>query len=315
MRIPESKHFQIQRLEDGVYAVVASETGHAICNAGIIDTGETAIVFDTFISPKAAKDLLRAARLLAPKNSIRVVNSHYHNDHIRGNQVFPPGVDILSTTTTREKIAHREPEVIEWEKQNIPKALTEAKSELNLEKDSRRHQDLAIQVAYHEAILESHLNLKTRLPNITFEGDLMIHGTRRDVELLSLAGHTVSDLVLYLPDEKVAFMSDLLFIGAHPYLASGSPELCKKSLNTIRKLGAQTLVPGHGPVGKSSDLSIMIRYIQSLETIARNMVKKGVPAGEARLQPIPKPFDKWLFEEYFADNLGFLHRLLSQETS
>jgi glyoxylase-like metal-dependent hydrolase (beta-lactamase superfamily II) len=82
LSLPESKHFQLQRLTDGVYAAVATERGHAICNAGIIDTGDRTIVFDTFISPDPAKDLLKAAKRLTPQNVIRVVNSHYHNDHI-----------------------------------------------------------------------------------------------------------------------------------------------------------------------------------------------------------------------------------------
>ena len=315
MSIPKSKHFQLQRLADGVYAAVASERGYAICNAGIIDTGDRTIVFDTFISPEATKDLLRAAKRLTPQNNIRVVNSHYHNDHIRGNQVFPPDVDILSTATTFEGIAHKEPEEIKWEKENIPKAIVDTKSKLRMEKDPKRRHDLALSIVYYEAIMKSHPKLKTRLPNITFEGSLTIHGTRRQVELLTLAGHTASDLVLYLPDEKIAFMSDLLFVNNHPYLAGCSPKRWRKSLREIGKLGVQTLVPGHGPVGSPSDLSLLDQYIQTLESIARNMVKMGKSPEEVRLQPIPPPFDNWclFFEDIFVMNLGFLYKYVSQE--
>jgi glyoxylase-like metal-dependent hydrolase (beta-lactamase superfamily II) len=315
LSIPKSKHFQLQRLADGVYAAVASERGYAICNAGIIDTGDRTIVFDTFISPEATKDLLRAAKRLTPQNNIRVVNSHYHNDHIRGNQVFPPDVDILSTATTFEGIAHKEPEEIKWEKENIPKAIVDTKSKLRMEKDPKRRHDLALSIVYYEAIMKSHPKLKTRLPNITFEGSLTIHGTRRQVELLTLAGHTTSDLVLYLPDEKIAFMSDLLFVNNHPYLAGCSPKRWRKSLREIGKLGVQTLVPGHGPVGSPSDLSLLDQYIQTLESIARNMVKMGKSPEEVRLQPIPPPFDNWclFFEDIFVMNLGFLYKYVSQE--
>jgi glyoxylase-like metal-dependent hydrolase (beta-lactamase superfamily II) len=315
LSIPKSKHFQLQRLADGVYAAVASERGYAICNAGIIDTGDRTIVFDTFISPEATKDLLRAAKRLTPQNNIRVVNSHYHNDHIRGNQVFPPDVDILSTATTFEGIAHKEPEEIKWEKENLPKAIVDTKSKLRMEKDPKRRHDLALSIVYYEAIMKSHPKLKTRLPNITFEGSLTIHGTRRQVELLTLAGHTASDLVLYLPDEKIAFMSDLLFVNNHPYLAGCSPKRWRKSLREIGKLGVQTLVPGHGPVGSPSDLSLLDQYIQTLESIARNMVKMGKSPEEVRLQPIPPPFDNWclFFEDIFVMNLGFLYKYVSQE--
>jgi cyclase len=65
-QLPKSKHFQVERLADGVYAAVASEQGYAICNAGIVDIGDKTIIFDTFISPEAAKDLLNAFKQLTP---------------------------------------------------------------------------------------------------------------------------------------------------------------------------------------------------------------------------------------------------------
>lgn len=315
MSNPESKHFQLQRLADGVYTAVASEGGHAICNAGIVDIGDRTIVFDTFISLDPAKDLLRAAKRLTPQNPIRVVNSHYHSDHIRGNQVFSPDVDIFSTATTLEGIVHEEPEEIEWEKESIPKAIVDTKSKLRLEKDPKRRRGLASSIVYYEAIMKSLPKLKTRLPNITFEGGLVMQGTRRQVELLSLSGHTASDLVLYLPDEKIAFMSDLLFVNMHPYLVGSSPERWRKSLRKIGKLGVQILVPGHGPVGKPSDLSLIDQYIQTLESIARNMVKTGKSPEEIRLQPVPPPFDNWysFLEGIFAVNLDFLYKYANQE--
>jgi len=312
--LPESKHFQLQRLADGVYAAVASERGYAICNAGIIDAGDRTVIFDTFISPDPAKDLLRAAKRLTPQNPIRVVNSHYHNDHIRGNQVFTPDVDILSTATTLEGITHKEPETIKWEKENIPKALADAKSKLRREKDPKRRQTLTLSRVYYEAILKSHPKLVTRLPNVTVEGSLVMHGSRRRVELLTLAGHTDSDLVLILPDEKTAFMSDLLFVNYHPFLPGCSPEIFRRSLREVGKLGVQTLVPGHGPVGGPTDLSLLDQYIQTLEGIAREIVKERKPLEEIRLQPVPPPFDEWsqFFEDLFAMNLGFLVKYVSQ---
>ena len=152
--------------------------------------------------------------------------------------------------------------------------------------------------------------MKTRLPNITFEHKLIIHGTKRTVELLPFAGHTASDVILYLPKEKIAFMSDLLFVNIHPYLASGSPEQWKQSLADVQGLGVQVAVPGHGRVGKSTDLSVMLQYIQSLENIVVDMIKSGKPAEQASFEPIPSPFDTWLcFENFFVANLKFLYKL------
>jgi len=312
-QLPKSKHFQIAPLADGVYAAIASEQGYAICNAGIVDIGDKTIIFDTFISPNAAKDLLKAAEQLTSHKALCVVNSHYHNDHIRGNQVFSPNVDIISTMWTREAIAQKEPEEIQWEKENIPQEIINVQLKLAAEKNPKRLRELAFSIVYYKAIIESHPQLKTQLPNITFEPPkLAIHGTQRTVELLSFAGHTASDLVLYLPKEKIAFMSDLLFINIHPYLPSGFPERWKESLRMVEALEIDTAVPGHGPVGRSADLSVMTQYIESLENIVANMVKSGRCIEEVSLQPIPSQFETWLlfFDNFYVDNLQFLYKRL-----
>jgi cyclase len=258
---------------------------------------------------------LKAAKHLTPQNDIRVVNSHHHNDHIRGNQVFPPDVDILSTEMTREGIIHREPETIKWEKENIPKALLNAKSKLRHEKDPGRRRTLALSRVYYEAILKSHPKLVTRLPNVTFEGSLAIRGLRRRVKLVTLAGHTDSDLVLILPDEKIAFMGDLLFVDYHPYLPGCSPELFKRSLGEVGKLGVRTLVPGHGPVGGPSDLSLLDRYMEILEGVAKEVTMTGMPLEDVSVQRLPKPFDGWdlFFEDLFAINLRFFIKYVGQK--
>jgi glyoxylase-like metal-dependent hydrolase (beta-lactamase superfamily II) len=312
-QLPESKHFQIERLADGVYVAVASEQGYASCNAGVIDIGDRTIIFDTFISPEAARDLLKVAEQLTSHKVTHVVNSHEHNDHIRGNQVFGSDVDIISTVDTREAIARNEPEEIKSEKETILKGIADAQSKLDAEKDPKRRRELASLISYMQGVSKSHCELKTTLPNITFEHELTIHGTERTIKLLPLAGHTFSDVVLYLSKEKIAFMGDLLFVNIHPYLASGSPEQWKQSLAKVERLGVQIAVPGHGPVGRSTDLSVMLQYIQSLESIIANMIKSGKSMEQASLEPVPSSFDTWLcFDNFFVTNLQFLYKLATQ---
>jgi len=44
-QIFESKHFKTEKLSDGVFAVIHSFGGYAICNSGIIDLGDKVLVF------------------------------------------------------------------------------------------------------------------------------------------------------------------------------------------------------------------------------------------------------------------------------
>ena len=100
-QLPGSKHFRLQQLADGVYAAVHIDGGAAIGNAGIVDLGDRTLVYDTFLTPQAAEDLRIAAEALTGRPIDAVLNSHWHNDHIWGNQVFDADTDIISTEETR----------------------------------------------------------------------------------------------------------------------------------------------------------------------------------------------------------------------
>ena len=93
------RHFGLQQLADGVYAAVHADGGWVICNVGIVDLGERTLIFDTGLSPQGAVELRAAAVALTGRVPYYVVNSHYHNDHIRGNQVFNDGL-LVSTART-----------------------------------------------------------------------------------------------------------------------------------------------------------------------------------------------------------------------
>jgi len=305
---PASKHFRLERLADGLYVSIASDTGAATCNAGIVDLGDRTLIFDPFLTPTAAEDLRAAAAQLTNRPVAYVVNGHYHNDHIRGNQVFSADTDIISTTLTRELIATKGVDEIRWDTRNSPEQLHVFEERLKTETDANTRKDIAFWVGYHRSIIESLPTLELRLPNRTFDKRLVFHGSRRTAEVITFGGgHTESDSILYLPAEKIAFMGDLLFIGCHPYLADGDPQEWLRSLAQIELLGLETLIPGHGRVGTSDDLALMRQYITELEALAAEVVKAEGSADQAAEQAIPPRFESWRFARFFPTNMRFLH--------
>jgi glyoxylase-like metal-dependent hydrolase (beta-lactamase superfamily II) len=98
----ESPHFKLERIGDGIYAAIHKPGGQAICNGGFVDLGDEVLVFDSFLSTAAARDLKQAIRVLIGKPVRWVVNGHSHNDHIRGNQVFTPVASIISSSEIRD---------------------------------------------------------------------------------------------------------------------------------------------------------------------------------------------------------------------
>src|SRR5262249_56517697 len=76
----------------------------AMGNAAIVDLGERTLVFDTFLTTAAARELRETAERLTGRPASLVVNSHRHADHVMGNQVFVPDAVVISTANTRERL-------------------------------------------------------------------------------------------------------------------------------------------------------------------------------------------------------------------
>ena len=114
-------------------------------------------------------------------------------------------------------------------------ASTQAQYQATHDESQRRQ--LAVWIDYHQGFLEAEPTLEVRLPNVTFTERLALQGTRRAAELIPFTGgHCASDCVLFLPQEGIVFMSDLLFIGYHPWLGEGDPDKLLGILKAIDDL-------------------------------------------------------------------------------
>jgi cyclase len=299
----QSKHFTIQKLANGVYAAISKNGGYAICNAGIIDLGDATLIFDPFMTPEAGEDLKKAAQLLTGHKVKYVVNSHFHNDHIGGNQVFDQ-TNIISTQRTRELIAKFQPEEIAEDKTAAPPELEKIKSKNTSTMTPHELEENIMWKGYYEALVTSSDSLRTILPDITFNDRFVLYGTKRTILLLTFGtGHTESDLFLYLPTEQIAFLGDLLFVQNQPWLGDGDPNKWKTYLDSIARLNIKLLVPGHGPVGTISNLDTMKLYFETVNKAAMAYYKKGtLPENDSTLKS-PPPFDNWFLSSFYKPNV------------
>jgi cyclase len=316
-QLPDSKHFRLQQLADGVYAAIHIDGGAAIGNAGIIDLGDRTLVYDTFLTPQAAEDLRTAAEALTGRPIDAVIDSHWHNDHIWGNQVFGETTDIISTEETRRLfIATRGHGAYDEFMASAEANLEATQAAFEAERDEGQRRQLAMWVDYHQSVVALKPILQIRAPNFTFTQRMAFHGTDRSAELIAFAGgHTESDAVLFLPQEGIAFMSDLLFIGHQPYLGGGDPEALLHILEAVSDLAPKLLVPGHGPVGTPDSLNVMAQYVHTLDGLSRKMVEQGEAEEKIDEMPVPEPFDDWLFASFFPGNMHFLYqRWLGKQT-
>ena len=151
-----------------------------------------------------------------------------------------------------------------------------------------------------------------RLPDRLFERRLDIRGSRRTVTLLEFAnGHTGSDTVLHLPEERILFAGDLLFVETHPYLGDGDPFNLRSILVELAILEAETLVPGHGPVAGPAAIQTLGGYIDDVIALAARSLEQGLAPDEMVKLAIPTAYLDWDLDRFFPENVVDLHRRLA----
>jgi glyoxylase-like metal-dependent hydrolase (beta-lactamase superfamily II) len=274
-----------------------------------VDLGDRTVVFDTLFLPIATHELRAAAEELTKRSVSIVINSHSHYDHIWGNQVFSPEALMISTDKTREMIHSNGQNVLDRHRRNASENLETARKEYDAAAGTNDREQAHVWVEQYEAFLENHATLQVLVPDAAFTDRLALHGSRRSAELIQFGnGHTSDDCVLFVQEERILFMGDLLFIGFHPVLGTGDPENWMRLLTKAQEMNPAVAVPGHGPVGTASDLKAISAYIAKLDEICSKMVNDGVPEERIDEEPPPAPYDNWLYARFFYGNMHFLYK-------
>ena len=181
-------------LDDGAYSL-------GICSYAIVD-GPEALVYDTHISIAHAKAIRESLHAMAVR-SIRVVLSHWHDDHVAGNEVFADCEIIAHALTSNALAGHREA----LESGNppikplvLPNRLYEGRLDLRV-----GH----IQVELRHADIHSHDGTVLVLPgrNLLLAGDTLEdtvtyvdEPTRLDIHLENLRRMSEWDISRILPN-------------------------------------------------------------------------------------------------------------------
>lgn len=126
-------------------------------------------------------------------------------------------------------------------------------------------------------LLSETFDLRFTPPTEAFQGELALPGERRARLLTFGSGHTESDAVLFLAQDRVLFAGDLVVVGRPPNLCSGNPERWLEVLGRLEALRPERIVPGHGPMGTAGALDEMREYLSTLLSLAEEGKEAAVP--------------------------------------
>jgi cyclase len=302
---PSSRNFRLERLAPGVHAAIASNGGFGLCNAGIVDLGGRTVVFDSMLTPMAGAELARAAERLTGRAPDWVVNSHWHGDHIWGNSAFV-GSHIVSTRRVRDLIRRKSRR--QW--QECRREFRRELPQISAPGSSIPPEDRRWVSGWYRGVLASPARHRIVVPDTTFTDEMVLEGSHRTLRLITYGGgHSPSDVVGYLPDERVLFTGDLIMVDLHPSVGDGWPEVWARMLGRIGRLGVDRVVPGHGPVGPGSYLNREAEYLGDLQRIVARAVRREEPLREVVAHPVPERYRSWRSSFFFPENLARQYRL------
>jgi glyoxylase-like metal-dependent hydrolase (beta-lactamase superfamily II) len=295
----ETEHIKIKEIQEGIYAVFSPVlTSFAGCNSGIIDLGGKTIVFDTLASPEIAAELLQHAKNLTGNTEIYAINSHWHWDHVWGNQIFQS--NIISTNKTRELFTSSNDSIIQSFTDYIPNYLAEAKKTVEMNENGLTFllkielpdkEDFFRHVKVAEKINQSLDSIKLVPPDITFEAKAIISGQERSAQLITFDGlHSESDIILYLHDEKIIWGGDLIVNGFQPMSFAEKPRKWKIIFDHISSLKPESIIPGHGDAMNFEELQIIEEYWETCERSAEKALEAGDPKKYVESVNLPRKF-------------------------
>ncbi len=245
----EEKKTSFIKLSDNAYAYTAEGDP----NSGVIIGDDSVMVIDTTATPLMAQALIKHIRAVTDLPIKYVVLSHYHAVRVLGaSAYFKEGAQqIIASRGTSELIAERGAQDMQSEIERFPRLFAGVESVPGLS-----------------------------WPTMVFEKEMTIFMGKLEVRLAHIGmGHTKGDTIAWIPSQKICFSGDLVEYGAAAYTGDAQLEEWPVTLEALRALGAEKLVPGRGPaLVDPQQVNEGIDYTRDFVTTLLDSAKEAVAA-------------------------------------
>lgn len=267
----------------GTWAYLQPNGGLGESNAGLIFDGEHAMFVDSLWDLKLTGAMLEGARKIVDVDPEILFNTHSDGDHVWGNELFS-GARIISTAKAKALMTLDPPKALRAMQRggNLLGVLGGAPLPLIGTRDYASLPRLPLKEMGHEMAPFDWSKIHLTLPDETFEDKMTVAVGAREVELIEVGpAHTEGDAIAWVPDAKVCFAADILFIGGTPIMWAGPVSSWRKALDTASSLGAETFVPGHGPICTQVEVDLLRDYFTWVEDEGVAQVNAGTAPSKA----------------------------------
>lgn len=279
----QGKLYKFEKVADGIYYA----TGGVGSNNVVIVNASDVVLVDDGSTPAAARALLEDIKLITNKPVSTVINTHFHYDHSDGNSIFDPSVQIIAHEYVRTAILtldvlNREP-FRTSQGTRLPALIASLRQQISAETDAARKNDLSNRLAAAQTLAAEMKDIKPTPPNVTYKSKMVLYRGGREIDLLFLGrGHTAGDTFVYLPHERIVCTGDMDEGDGPAYLGDGFFDEWIATLEALKKLDFDMVLPGHGrPFHGKHLIAAFQNYLKDITAQVADLRRQGVTPEEA----------------------------------
>lgn len=295
----------LYQLSSNAYAWMVPNGSWGETNIGLVDCGGKSVLIDTCWDLHYAQEMLNGLAPVISRSPVEVViNTHSDGDHCWGNQLFK-SKEIIATNACLQQIDHVKPGSLNAIKRccgplsHVPVAA--------IDKYFR----------YMDEMLKPYqfADVELTRPSHSFNGEYSCEINGIEIVVMEVGpAHTNGDAFVFLPQQKVVYAGDVAFINSTPVMWSGPVENLLAALHKLLALNADTIVPGHGPLGGAAEIQRIIDYWQFVQEQIHHRFQKDMTPYEAAYDLMlssefrSQPFAQWGEAERLLTNTYSLYR-------
>ncbi len=229
-------------------------------NSGVIIGDKYIMVSDTTATPEMAKDLIAKIRTVSDKPIKYVLLTHYHAVRVLGASAYQAegATEIIASRGTYDLIVERGEQDMKSEMERFPRLFRGAESVPGLTWPT--------------------IVVGDGKPGRQGSIEVDLGGVKVQIWHPGM-GHTKGDTIAWVEEEKVLFSGDLVEYEAGVYTGDAQLEEWPATLEALRALNAEYIVPGRGEAMKgNANVNKALDYTQRWVTMLYQAGKEAVAA-------------------------------------